>query len=321
LAVVWGERVLGKAARKSCWLIGLHTAEIEDLLTRSDEKTAAIVRDSERVTFSPDGTHLLISMKERRNACIVDLSTRKSVVISRPEPFSVLWIGNRLLLSSWEHAEICDVAGKLQEPLKLRGDVVASDPTGTKLLLRLLGVTVVNSGGEVLRRVGDGACDREAPLLSRSGNWAGIYCHGRDGWAYSVVSTTTDKVFRLKRPWGATLALTDNGDSIFAVRGGNSTFDIPRVCRQRDRARAADIVFWPRDEALWKSAKGAPAAPSSDDDAWNALQSGKSQIVARNVMAIAVLGDELFVVEARGDERILKAIAIPKLPPPATANK
>lgn len=53
LGVVWGERVLGKASQKSCWLIDLQTGKIEDLLIKSDEKAARIFRDIENARFAP----------------------------------------------------------------------------------------------------------------------------------------------------------------------------------------------------------------------------------------------------------------------------
>ena len=206
-AVVWGDRVLGKDARKSCWLIDLQTAGIEDLLTTSDGKVAAIVRDLVGATFSPDGKHLLIAARGGETACVLDLSTAETTVVSGLEHSRILWLGNRLLVSSgWRKcSEIFSITGERQEPLKVRGQILASDPAGTTLVLDCP-PAVVNLEGKVLRDFGGNSCDSELPLLSRSGNWVGIFCNVNDEWAYSVVSTTTDRVFRLRRPWGETLA-------------------------------------------------------------------------------------------------------------------
>jgi hypothetical protein len=42
------------------------------------------------------------------------------------------------------------------------------------------------------------------------------------------------------------------------------------------------------------------------------MPKGKSQVLAHKAMAVAVLGDEIFVVQVSGDERILRAIPLPK---------
>ncbi len=178
----------------------------------------------------------------------------------------------------------------------------------------------MNFEGETLREFGGHECDKDVPLLSRSGNWAGMFCKVEDEWAYSVVSTTSDEVFRLKRPWGATFALTDNGDSIFLVGGGNSTFGAVMTGGQRVEATTADVVFWPKTDDPWKSTPGAPEGPSFNDILWNAMPKGKSEIVATKVMALTLLGNELFFVQADGDERILKAISLPESQSPSPAN-
>jgi len=171
---------------------------------------------------------------------------------------------------------------------------------------------VVSSEATVLREFGHCACDKEKPLLSRSGNWAGVFCQGDDGWAYSVVSTTTNKVYRLKRPWGATFALTDNGDSIFLVGGGLSTFGAVITGGQAPEVTTADVVFWPKEDDPWKSTKGAPPGPTMNDLVWNNMPKGKSEIIARKAMALSVLGKELFFVQADGNNRVLKAVALPE---------
>ena len=57
LAVVCGQRVLDKASAKSCWLINLDSAEIEDLLSKCDEKAARIVGDpKERDSLRTEST-------------------------------------------------------------------------------------------------------------------------------------------------------------------------------------------------------------------------------------------------------------------------
>src|SRR5262249_23724222 len=151
------------------------------------------------------------------------------------------WIGNRLLIDDWRVCEIRDVAGNLKEKKALSG-VIASDPTGKKLLVHSFSdPMVVSPEATVLREFGGSACDKETPRLSRSGNWAGVFCEGKDGWAYSVVSTTTDKVYRLRRPWGATFALTDNGDSIFLVGGGTSTFGAIMTGGTDPKVTTADV--------------------------------------------------------------------------------
>lgn len=259
----------------------------------------------------PNGKHLLITANDYESACILDLSTRKSVVVGRTG--TILWIGNRLLFESWPSpSEIRDVAGRLLEK-KLLSDVIASDPTGTKLLVGSLNPVVISPEATVLRELGGSACDKERPLLSRSGNWAGVFCEGKDGWAYSVVSTTTDKVYRLRRPWGATLALTDNGDSIFALGDKNSTFGTIMRGGRTVEATTADIVFWPKEDDPWKSTKGAPPGPRFNDILWNAMPKGKSQIIARKAMALTLFGKELFFVQADGNERVLKAVALPEI--------
>jgi hypothetical protein len=321
LAIVWGERKFGNETRKSCWLIDLQTAEIEDLSTTSNGKVAAIVRDPARATFSPDGKHLLISAQGGQTACILDHSTGNTIAISGLEHWDILWSGNRLLISSgWrEHPEVFNIAGERQEQPKVRGRVIASDPSGTKLLL-WYPPAVVNLEGETLREFGGHSCDKEVPLLSRSGNWAGVFCSVEDEWAYSVVSTTSDEVFRLRRPWGATFALTDNGDSIFLVGGGDSTFGAVISGGQRVEATTADVVFWPKTDDPWTSTPGAPEGPSFNDILWNAMPKGKSKIVATKVMALTLLGKELFFVQADGDERILKAISLPEAQTSSPAN-
>ena len=311
-AVVWGQRASSKDVNKSCWLIDLQTAEIEDLLTKCDGKAAAIVRDSERLSFSPDGTHLLICAQEAQGACILDLSTHKFVVLSGPGWDGVLWIGNRLLLPSSENSNIYNMDGELQERSKLHGYIIASDPTGTKLLSGFPQNAIVNPEGKVLRSFGGEQCDKERPLLSRSGNWAGMFCEGKDGWAYSLASTTTDEVLRLRRPWGATFALTDNGNSIFEDGEGNGTFGAVMTGGQAVEATTVDVRFWPKDDDPWKSTKGAPTQPSPNDIIWNSMPSGKSQIIAKKAMALTLLGKELFLVQAEGDERTLKAIPLPE---------
>ena len=200
LGVVWGERTLDMVHKKSYWLIDLQTGEVEDLLIKFEEKAADIVRGSEDVRFSPDGKHLLISAHYCKSARIFDLSTRKCVVVGGGEYRTILWVGNRLLFESLHSSEIRDVAGKVLEK-KLLDNVIASDPTGKKLLVGWPRPMVISPEATILREFGDSACDKETPLLSRSGNWAGVFCKGEDGWAYSVVSTTTDKVYRLRRPW------------------------------------------------------------------------------------------------------------------------
>ncbi len=310
LGVVWGERTLDTVHKKSYWLIDLQTGEVEDLLIKFEEKAADIVRGSEDVRFSPDGKHLLISAHYCKSARIFDLSTRKCVVVGGGEYRTILWVGNRLLFESLHSSEIRDVAGKVLEK-KLLDNVIASDPTGKKLLVGWPRPMVISPEATILREFGDSACDKETPLLSRSGNWAGVFCKGEDGWAYSVVSTTTDKVYRLRRPWGATLALTDNGDSIFAVGDDNSTFGAVMTGGRAVEATTADIVFWPKEDDPWKSTKGAPPGPKPNDILWNAMPKGKSQIIARKAMALTLLGKELFFVEADGNERVLKAVGLP----------
>ncbi len=120
LAIVWGERTFGNETRKSCWLIDLQTAEIEDLSTTSNGKVAAIVRDPARATFSPDGKHLLISAQGGQTAFILDHSTGNTIAISGLERSDILWSGNRLLiLAGWrEHPEVFSIAGERQEQPK-----------------------------------------------------------------------------------------------------------------------------------------------------------------------------------------------------------
>ena len=300
-------------------MIDLQTRKVEDLLNKSDGRIAEIVRDPRRVAFSPEGTRLLISARDEKTACVLDLSTGETVVIDRLGGSSIFWIGNRLLFSGHgNHSRICDVAGGRQEQAKVCGRIIASDPTGTKLLLDYP-ATVVNLDGQVLREFGGSACDKEVPLLSRSGNWAGVFCDGEDGWAYSVVSTTTDMVYRLRRPWGATFALTDNGDSIFLVGGGNSTFGAVMTGGHGIKATTADIVFWPKEDDPWKSTPGRRRGPTFNDILWNAMPKGKSQMIAKNAMALTLLDKELFFVQAEGHERILKAVPLPETqvsPPP-----
>jgi hypothetical protein len=317
-AVVWGQRVLGKASTESCWLVNLETAEVEDLLSKCEEKAAGILRDPKDARFSPDGKHLLITAIGEKGACVLDLGTRKSVAVSVGENGTIMWFGNRLLIGGSNGCEIRDVAGKLQVKKALSG-VIASDPTGRKLLVQSSDPMVVSPEATVLREFGGNACDKERPQLSRSGNWAGVFCEGKDGWAYSVVSTTTEKVYRLRRPWGATFALTDNGDSIFLVGGRMSTFGAIISGGHDPKVTTADVVFWPKEDDPWKSTQGAPDGPSESDLVWNAIPKGKSEIIARKAMAVTLLGNELFFVQADGDERFLKAIALPeaKSSPPA----
>jgi hypothetical protein len=239
-------------------VIDLQTAEIEDLADRSDGKVAAIVHDPARAAFSLDGKHLLVCARGGETACILELSTGQTSVVTGLVQSDILWIGHRLLVSSgWrQRPEVFSIAGERQEQPKVRGRIIASDPTGTKLLMWFPDVSVVSPEGEVIRKFGAHSCDKEVPLLSRSGNWTGVFCEEKDGWAYSVVSTTTDQVLRLRRPWGATFALTDNGDSIFAVGGGDSTFGAVMSGGQRVEATTADIVFWPREDDPWKLTRG-----------------------------------------------------------------
>jgi hypothetical protein len=316
-AVIWGDRVLGKDVKKSCWVVDLRTGGIEDLLAKSHGKVATIVRDPARVTFSPDGKRLLISAPGGESACIIDLSTGETTVLSGLERSHILWMGNRLLVSSgWRnHPEVFSITGERQAQPRVRGRIIASDPTGSKLVLDDP-PAVVNLEGNVLRSFGGPSCDKEVPLLSRSGNWAGIFCNQNDEWAYSVVSTTTDEVLRLRRPWGATLALTDNGDSIFAVGGQHSTFGAVMSGGQPVEATTVDIVFWPKEDDPWKSTKGAPDGPSFNDLVWNNMPKGKSRIIANKVMALTLLGKEVFCVQAEGDDRVLKAIPLPEAQAP-----
>ena len=313
LAVIWGNRVLGEDVRKSCWVVDLRTAGVEDLLTKSNGRVATIVRDPARATFSPDGKRLLISALGGETACIIDLSTGETTVVSGLKHSDILWIGNRLLVSSgWStHPEVFSITGEREVQPKVRGWILASDPTGTKLVLAYP-AAVVNLEGEVLRDFGSHSCDRELPLLSRSGNWAGIFCNLNHEWAYSVVSTTADEALRLRRPWGATLALTDNGDSIFAVGGQHNTFGAVMAGGQPVEATTVDIVFWPKEDDPLKSTKGAPDGPTFNDLVWNSMPKGKSRIIASKVMALTLLGKEVFFVQAEGDDRVLKAIPLPE---------
>jgi hypothetical protein len=111
---------------------------------------------------------------------------------------------------------------------------------------------------------------------------------------------------------GATFALTDNGDSIFLVGGQMSTFGGVITGGHEPEVTTADVVFWPKEDDPWKSTKGAPAGPSSNDLIWNAMPKGKSEIIARKAMALTLLGEDLFFVQAEGDQRFLKAIALPQ---------
>jgi len=320
-AAVCGQRVLGKASAESCWLVNLETAEIEDLLSKCEEKAARILRDPKDARFSPNGKHLLITANGEKSACVLDLGTRKSVVVSVGENGTIMWFGNRLLIGGLTGCEIRDVAGNLLEKKALSG-VIASDPAGRKLLVQFSDPPmVVSPEATVLREFGGTACDREAPQLSRSGNWAGAFCEGKDGWAYSVVSTTTDKVYRLRRPWGATFALTDNGDSIFWSEDERAFFGAVITGGHDPKLTTAAVVFWPKEDDPWKSTKGAPAGPSTNDLIWNAMPKGKSEIIAKKAMALTLLGNELFFVQATGDERFLKAVALPEKQASSPAGK
>jgi len=108
------------------------------------------------------------------------------------------------------------------------------------------------------------------------------------------------------------LALTDNGDSIFAVGDKNSTFGAVMTGGQTVEVTTADIVYWPKEDDPWKSTTGAPPGPTFNDILWNAMPKGKSQIIARKAMALTLLGKELFVVQADGNERALRAVALPE---------
>jgi hypothetical protein len=320
-AVVWGQRVLDKASTESCWLVNLETAEIEDLLPKSEEMSARILRAADDARFSPDGRHLLITAHGEKSACVLDLGTRKSVVLSVGETGRVLWLGKRLLVASENNCEVRDVAGKLQEKKALKG-IIACEPTGRMLLVQSFPDTmVVSLEATVLREFGGSPCDKERPLFSRSGNWAGVFCEGKDGWAYSVVSTTTDKVYRLRRPWGATFAITDNGDSIFLVGGGLGAFGAIVSGGEAPKVTTVDVVFWPKEDDPWKSTKGVPDGPDMNDLVWNNMPKGKSEVIAKKALALTVLGNELFFVRAEGNERTLKAVALPETQASSPAGK
>jgi hypothetical protein len=51
------------------------------------------------------------------------------------------------------------------------------------------------------------------------------------------------------------------------------------------------------------------------------MPKGKSQVLANNVMAVTLLGGEIFVVQGTGDERSLKAIPLPESEPVPTIRK
>src|SRR5262249_44891663 len=137
----------------------------------------------------------------------------------------------------------------------------------------------------------------------------------------SVVSTTTDKVYRLRRPWGATFALTDNGDSIFLVGGGTSTFGAIMTGGTDPKVTNADLVFLPKKDDPWKSTKGAPPGPTIPVLVWTAQRKGKSEIIVRKAMALTLLGKELLFVQAEGDERVLKAVGLPEKQAPSPAGE
>ena len=75
---------LAKHRQKSCWLIDLETAKIEDLLSRCEQKgTRSIVGNAKDARFSPDGKHLRIQARmEQKSACVFDFGTGRSVVVS-----------------------------------------------------------------------------------------------------------------------------------------------------------------------------------------------------------------------------------------------
>jgi hypothetical protein len=305
LAVVWGERGLDTRTRKSCWVLDLQTGKIEDLSDGADEAVAAIIHDTQRASFSPDATRLLISAEGGESACVVELSRGEVTLITKP--YGVLWVGDRLLFSRSDgKSAICSVAGEIQERPNLRGCVIASDPSGTKLLLQFPNAAVVSSKGEVLRKFGP-ACDRDLPLLSRSGNWAGVFCAEEDGWGYSLVSTTTDEKLRLARPWGATLALTDDGDSILPFGGEDNGFLGLMTGGRPDGPTTTGILFWPKDDEPLNSKEQDSREERSRDK-----PPGKSQVIADKATAFTVLGKELFFVQAEGDERTLRAVPLPQ---------
>jgi hypothetical protein len=320
-AVVWGKSTADAEARNSCWLIDLQTGKTEDLSAQVGDEAATSIRNPKGASFSPDGKQLLVSAADGKNICILDLSTRKAILITRPDRFQALWFGERLLLSvAGKPAEVCDATGRRVEELKLQAQILAGDPTGSKLLVitKDAVMAVASPEGKVLRELasqGD-CCPRDKPLLSRFGNWAGVYCMNKNEWSYCLVSTTTDEVFRLRRPWGATLALTETGDSIFLTSGKGDTFSATTR-----GGEGCSVVFWPKDDDPWKSTEGAAGGPESKDLIANRMPRGNSQVLADKAMAVALLGGELFVVKASADERMLKAIPLPQSRPPAADKK
>jgi len=84
-------------------------------------------------------------------------------------------------------------------------------------------------------------------------------------------------VYRLKRPWGATFALTDNGDSIFLDGEGMNTFGVVITGGRGPEVTTANIVFWPKMDDPWKSTMGAPKGPNMSDLVWNRMPKGKSE--------------------------------------------
>jgi hypothetical protein len=130
------------------------------------------------------------------------------------------------------------------ERLKVCGELLGSDITGERLLVKTNKndpamppklneetVAVVTPNGKVLREIAlaNNICDKDTPLLSRQGNFAGAYCTGNPGfddWCRRIVPLGDGESIYLPIGWGA-LAISETGGCL-SMEG-------------------SDLRFWTRD--------------------------------------------------------------------------
>ncbi len=272
------------------------------------------------VGFSADGTHAAFVSKDDRCA-ILNLETKRAKFVRLPQYAKVIWSGNQLLISTHEGkvVETMDTAGRPTERLPLCGYVLASDSTGKKLLAYVRSgnptkdegdfdgwnkdLVVVTPDGEIVVVVAaeHTQCDKDEPVLSREGNYAGVYCWTEkmsEDWAYSLASTVTGEILRLDRMVGFNVAVTEHGDLIYLYPEDERWI----------------VTFWPKHDNALRKAMDDASAPIHIDKFWTPFGTTNKILQLSNaVLAATVLGDEIFTIECPAGKPIVKAYPLPNL--------
>ncbi|MHC4562626.1 MAG: WD40 repeat domain-containing protein [Planctomycetota bacterium] len=189
------------------WGPMFHTLEIDsgDIQeTKEALSDAARLRNSiTNVSFSPDGKHMLLTLRMNKYPSSVtflvrDLTTGKTASIHAPGWASAEWVGKKIAVTQHDsdgnfgYVRLYSTNGKKMARTKFRGRVLTANPMGTRLVLmadptdptritdqRRAGIVVLNADtNEVIHRLK--AEDHQltaAAFMSRSGDYAAV---GRD---------------------------------------------------------------------------------------------------------------------------------------------